>query len=159
STDMTAWGNTAIKYGIGSKADIELWLTPLQRLAVRGGGAHDHQSSFGDILVRLKYALTGDSGPVQVALDPFVKTPTANHQLGNGKVEGGLLVPVQIPISKSALTLALDPELDLLADGGGGGRHLGTQQVVNLGIQASDKVSLSTEIWAMWDWDPAGGSR
>src|SRR5205085_10204892 len=41
STDMTAWGNTAIKYGIGSKADIELWLTPLQRLAVRGGGAHD----------------------------------------------------------------------------------------------------------------------
>jgi hypothetical protein len=90
-----------------------------------------------------------------VALDPFVKIPTANHQLGNGngKVEGGLLVPIQIPIAKSPFTLSLDPELDLRADGGGNGRHLATQQVVNLGIQASEKVNLSTEIWAMWDWE------
>jgi len=159
TTDTTAWGNTAIKYGISGKADVELWLTPLETLSVHGGGVHDHQSSFGDILVRVKYTLTPDSAPVQIALDPFVKFPTANHQLGNGKVEGGLLVPVQIPIAKSPLTLSLDPELDLHADGDGSGWHLSTQQVVNLGIQASEKVSLSTEIWAMWDWDPAGTGK
>jgi hypothetical protein len=159
TTDMTAWGNTAIKYGVNSKADVELWLTPLETLSIHGGGVREHRSSFGDMLVRVKYALTPDSAPVQVALDPFLKIPTANHQLGNRKVEGGLLVPVEVPIGKSPLTLALDPELDLLAGADGNGRHLATQQVVNLGIQASDKVSLSTEIWAMWDWDPAGTGK
>ena len=159
TTDTTAWGNTEIKYGVSNRVDVELGLTPLETFSVQGVGMHDHQSSFGDIVVRVKYALTADSAPVQVALDPFVKIPTANHELGNRKVEGGLLVPVQIPIAKSPLTLAVDPELDLLADGEGGGRHLATQQVVNLGIQASEKVSVSTEIWAMWDWDPAGTAK
>ena len=158
-TDTIAWGNTAIKYGVSDKADVELWLTPLVSQSDHGAGVHEHHSSFGDMLVRLKYALTPDNAPVQVALDPFVKIPAANHQIGNGKVEGGLLVPIQVPVGKTPLTIALDPELDLNADADGNGRHLATQQVVNLGIQASDKVNLSTEIWAMWDWDPAGTGK
>ena len=158
-SDAIAWGNTAIKYGVSSTADIELWITPLETLSIHGGGVHEHESSFGDMLGRVKYALTPDSAPVQVALDPFVKIPTANHQIGNGKVEGGLLVPVQIPIGKSPLTIALDPELDINADADGSGHHLATQQVVNLGIQVSPKVSLSTEMWASWDWDPAATGK
>jgi Putative MetA-pathway of phenol degradation len=158
-TDDVAWGNTAIKYGISGKADLELWVTPLETERTHGSGLHEHHSSFGDTLVRVKYALTADSAPVQVALDPFVKIPSANHRLGNGKVEGGLLVPVAVPIGKSPVTLSLDPELDWLADADGSGHHGATQQVVNLGIAAADKLNLSTEIWAMWDWDPAGTGR
>lgn len=158
-TDTIAWGNTAIKYGVSNKADVELWMTPLITEAAHAAGIHDHHSSFGDMLVRVKYGLTPDNAPVEVALDPFIKIPTANHQLGNGKVEGGLLVPVQVPIAKSPFTIALDPEIDVLADADGNGRHVATQQVVNLGIQASEKLSLSTEIWAAWDWDPAGTGK
>jgi hypothetical protein len=158
-TDAIAWGNTAIKYGVSGNADVELWITPLETLSIHGGGAHEHHSSFGDMLVRVKYELTPDNAPVQVALDPFVKLPTASHQLGNGKVEGGLLVPVELPLGKGPLTLSLDPELDLLADADGHGRHVATQQVVNLGIAVNDKLNLSTEIWAMWDWDPAGTGK
>ena len=158
-SDTIVWGNTAIKYGLSGNADVELWITPLVTQSDHGQGVHDHHSSFGDTLVRVKYALTSDNAPVQVALDPFVKIPTANHQIGNGRVEGGLLVPVQIPIGKSPFTIALDPELDLNADGDGSGRHLATQQVINLGIAASQKVNLSTEFWAMWDWDPAGTGK
>jgi hypothetical protein len=155
TTDTVAWGNTAIKYGVSGNADIELWLTPLETLHVHGGGFSERHSSFGDLLLRVKYALTPDNAPVQIALDPFVKLPTANHQLGNGKVEGGLLVPIAIPVGKSPFTVSLDPELDLLANQNGAGRHLATQQVVNLGLQLSSKVNVSTEIWAMRDWDPA----
>jgi hypothetical protein len=108
------------------------------------------------MLVRAKYELTPDDAPIQVALDPYVKIPTANHQLGNGKLEGGLLVPVAIPIGKSPFTISLDPELDLLADPDGSGRHLSTQQIFNLGAALSMKTSVSTEIWAMRDWEPAG---
>jgi hypothetical protein len=158
-TDMTAWGNTAIKYGVSSNADVELWLTPLETVSVHGDGSHEHHSSFGDVLLRVKYELTPDDAPVQVALDPFVKIPTANHQLGNGRVEGGLLAPVQVSLGKSGVTLALDPELDLLADEDGHGRHVAMQQVVNLGTAINDKLNVSAELWGQWDWDPAGTVR
>jgi hypothetical protein len=158
-TDTAQWGASAIKYGISGKTDVELWFTPLETLHIHGGGISERHSSFGDMLVRMKYELTPDGAPVQVAIDPFVKIPTADHRLGNGKVEGGLLVPVQVPIAGTPFTLALDPEADLLADQDGHGRHLATQQVVNLGFQANEKLSFSAELWAMWDWDPSGTGR
>lgn len=159
TTDTTVWGNTAIKYGISGNADVELWVTPLETLSIHGGGANEHHSSFGDTLVRVKYELTPDSAPIQVALDPFVKIPTANHQLGNGKIEGGLLVPVQVSLGKSGVSLSLDPELDLLADNDGHGRHLAMTQVFNLGGSLSDKVNVSAELWGQWNWDPAGTQK
>ena len=142
-TDTTTWGSSGIKYGISGNADVELWVTPLETLSIHGGGADEHHSSFGDMLLRVKYELTPDNAPVQVALDPFVKIPTANYQLGNGKVEGGLLVPVQVTLGKSGLTLSLDPELDLLADQDGQGHHLSMSQVLNLGTPINDKLNVS----------------
>ncbi len=159
TSDAIAWGNTAIKYGISGNADVELWLTPLETLSIRGSGVHERHSSFGDTLVRVKYELTPADAPIQVALDPFVKIPTANHQLGNGKVEGGLLVPVQVAVGKTGLTLSLDPELDLLADEDGNGHHVAMSQVLNLGVPLNNKLSVSAELWGMWDWDPAGTGR
>jgi hypothetical protein len=159
TTDSIVWGNTAIKYGVSGNTDIELWVTPLETLSIHGGGAHEHHSSFGDTLLRVKYELTPDSSPVQVALDPFVKLPTANHRLGNGKVEGGLLAPIQVTLGKSGLTLSLDPELDLLADQDGHGHHVATSQVFNLGGAINDKLNVSAELWGQWDWDPAGTGR
>jgi hypothetical protein len=159
TTDVTAWGNTAIKYGISGNTDVELWVTPLETLHVRGGAQSEHHSSFGDVLIRVKYELTPNSAPVQVALDPFVKIPTANHQLGNRKVEGGLLVPIQIALGKSPFTISLDPEVDWLADQDGSGHHPAMIQLVNLGWQASKRLTLTTEIWSQWDWDPSGTGK
>lgn len=159
TTDMIVWGNTAIKYGIAPNADLELWVTPLETTSVHGGGVHDHQSSFGDTLLRVKYEITKDDAPVQVALDPFVKIPTANHRLGNGKVEGGLLVPIQITLGKSPFSVSLDPELDWLADQDRTGHHAAMIQLVNLGWQASKKLTLTTEFWSEWDWDPSGTGK
>jgi hypothetical protein len=158
-TNATSWGSSLIKYGLSSNADLELQITPLETVNVEAGGMREHHSSFGDVVVRAKYRLTQPDAPVLIALDPFVKLPTANHHVGNGKVEGGLLVATSASLGESGLTLSLDPELDLNADADGGGRHLATQQVLNLGVAASDKLSLSTEVWAKWDWDPAGSDK
>lgn len=159
TTDLTVWGSTAIKYGVSGNADVELWVTPLETLSMHGGGERERHSSFGDMLLRVKYDLTPDSAPVQVALDPFVKIPTANHQLGNGKVEGGLVLPVQASLGKSGVTLSLDPELDVRADEDGHGRHTAMVQVLNLGGSLSDKVNVSAELWGQWDWDPGGTGK
>ena len=155
TTDLTMWGSSALKYGISPKADVQLWVTPLEAISVHGGGVHEHDSSFGDTLVRVKYQITSDEARVQLALDPFVKIPTANRRVGNGKVEGGLLVPVQIAIGKSPFTLSLDPEIDMMANVDGKGRHAAMIQVANLGWQANKKLTFTTELWRQWDWDPS----
>lgn len=158
TTDLTTYGSSLIKYGVSSNADVELGLTPIEAEHDRSGGIGQGTSGFGDLTLRLKYRLTRDDAPVLVALDPFVKLPTANHRLGNGKVEGGMLVATSATLMKQ-LTLSLDPELDWVADANGNGHHLATQQVLNLGFAPTEKLALSAEIWGQWDWDPAGTVR
>ena len=157
--DAVSWGSSLIKYGLSDNVDFELGITPLQTLDVDAGNSHVTHSSFGDTQLRIKYRLTAPDAPLLVALDPFVKLPTANRHLGNRKVEGGIVVATSAVLGKSGLTLSLDPELDLNANADGNGHHLATQQVFNIGIAAGDKISLSTEVWAKWDWDPAGTNK
>ena len=159
TTNLAIYGSSLIKYGVSDNVDIELGVTPLESLSVHGGGLDEHHSSFGDILVRAKYRVTPADAPVLVAIDPFVKLPTANHNLGNRKVEGGLVVATSAALGKSGLTLSLNPELDWVADADGNGHHAATQQVVNLGLAVNGKLSLSGEIWGRWDWDPAGTGK
>jgi hypothetical protein len=123
------------------------------------GGVHDRASGFGDITVAYKQQLTGKDAEVQVALLPFVKAPTARRSLGNGKWEGGLLVQIGYSIANTPFSIGLTPELDWLADADGHGHHAAMVQVASLGWQATDKLSLSGEIWGQWDWDPAGTGK
>jgi hypothetical protein len=153
-SDFTVIGSTLIKYGISGRADIELGIVPFEIFRVRGGGVREHASGFGYMVARVKYRLTADDAPVAVAIDPFVKIPTANRRLGNGKVEAGLTVPVSAALGNSPVSLALTSELGWFADGDGRGHHAAFSQVVGLGFAASSRLSLSAELWGAWDWDP-----
>lgn len=155
----TVIGETTLKYGITSSADIEVDVTPIQWATSRVGPVHESASGFGDINLLFKQQLTSGAATVQVTLLPFVKVPTAKRSLGNGKWEGGLLVPIGYGIPNTRLALALTPEVDWVANGDGHGRHVAMAQVVGLGWQASDRLDLSAEIWGAWDWDPAGTTR
>jgi hypothetical protein len=159
STDFTTFGSSLLKFGISGDADVELGFTPYAVSRVRSAGTRDRESGFGDVVVRVKYRLTPVDSPFQAALDPFVKVPTASHNLGNGKVEGGMTVPLSAALGKSGLILSFDPEVDLLADADGRGRHVAMVQVVNLGSSLTDKLSISGELWGQWDWDSAGTTR
>jgi hypothetical protein len=159
-SDLTAIAQSLVKYGLSDRADIELQITPLEILSERVVGEHHRVSGIGDTLLRVKYRLTEEDAAVEVALDPFVKLPTAKHDLGNRKVEGGVVVPVSAKLGDSKkLSLGLAPELDLRADEDGHGYHAAMLQVVNLGVSATDKLTLSGELWGEWDWDPSGTVR
>ena len=152
-------GETTVKYGLTNRSDIEIDLTPWQRATSRGQGFHDTASGVGDVNVRYKQRLTDDDAPVQVSTLPFIKVPTAKHSLGNGKWEGGLLVPISFAIGKSPFSIGLTPELDWVADGNGHGHHAAMAQVASLGWQANARLNLSGEIWGQWDWDPSGTGK
>jgi hypothetical protein len=109
--------------------------------------------------IAYKQLLTGSEAPVQLAVLPVVKLPTAARDLGNGKWEAGLLVPISFALGKSPFSIGLTPEVDWVADGDGHGHHLAMAQVASLGWAASDRLTLSAEMWGQWDWDPAGTGR
>lgn len=159
TTDFTMIGSSILKYGVSDRADVELGVTPLMIMRMKEGGDHERMSGFGDMMVRAKYRLTGDDGTVAVTLDPFVKIPTARHDLGNGKVEAGLTVPVSAPLGKSPVTLSFSPEVDWRLDGDGHGHHAAMIQLVNLGLMAAPRLMLGAELWGAWDWDPNGTGK
>lgn len=149
-------GDSAVKFGLTDRLHIEFDATPYVRVRTREAGSSDSVSGFGDVGIAAKYRLTGDNAPVELALYPFVKIPTAKEPIGNGKIEGGLLVPIGYAIPGSSLSLTFGPELDFVADGDGSGHHLAMAQVVSLGVPLWERLSASAELWGAWDWDPSG---
>ena len=158
TTDAVSIGATAFKYGLSDRWNVELDIAPYNWQRVRGGGLSQSDSGFGDIFIRSKYRLTSGDG-VQVAMNPAVKIPTANHEIGNGKGEAGVAFPIDYSIPKTQLGITLGPEIDWIADSDGHGHHVAMAQVIGLGLQASDKLNLSAELWGQWDWDPTGTTR
>lgn len=152
-------GETTFKYGLTDRSDIEVDVTPWQRATSKVGGVHDRASGFGDVTVGYKQQIMASDASVQAAILPVVKIPTAKHSLGDGKWEAGLLIPIGLSIARSPLSVGLTPEIDWAADGDGHGHHAAMAQVVSLGLAANDKLNLSAELWAQWDWDPAGTGK
>jgi hypothetical protein len=152
-------GETLFRYGLTDHSDIQLDVAPWQRATSRGSGFHDRASGFGDLTIIYKHRVTPEASAVQLAFYPYVKVPTAKRSLGNGKWEGGLLMPVDFSVGKSPFSINLTPELDWAADADGHGHHAAMVQVASVGWQVSDKVNLSADVWGQWDWDPAGTTR
>ncbi len=154
-----AIGETTFKYGLTDRTDLEVDVTPWQRLTSRAGGVRDRASGFGDVTVAYKQQVTSSEAALQVAVEPVMKIPTARRALGNGKWEAGLLIPLGYAISDTPLSLGATPELDWVANGDGHGHHAAMAQVISLGWAASNRLGLSAELWGQWDWDPAGTVR
>lgn len=157
-TDVLVYTNPVVKYGIGPNSDIQLGIAPLVEVRTRAGGQTASQSGVGDLTLRFKQRLSGPDDKVQVALLPFVKAPIAERGIGNGEWEGGLIVPVQMPVGGATLTLA--PQLNLLAGAiAPEDRHLEFQGVVNLAVPINARTTLAGELWTSQNWDPSGTVR
>ena len=85
-----------------------------------------------------------------------MKLPTARRPAGNGKVEGGLVLPILYNVPNSPFSIAASPEVDVLANDSGRGHHGAMVQAVSFGWQATKKLNLSAELYEQWDWQPGG---
>jgi hypothetical protein len=158
TTTTELFTNPTLKLGVTNTLDLEVNIAPYERVTV-----HDHAtgvtrtaSGVGDLFLRAKWALAGDDGgSFGLALVPFVKVPTAPLSIGNGAVEGGLVVPIQFTLSNS-LQVLFDPEIDVLANAVGSGRHPNTIALVSLSYPATKTVTLSAELWGDANFDPTG---
>ena len=156
--DQWTIASPLVKYGLTDTLDVEAGLALYQHQRVSGGGASAGDSSLGDLYLRAKWHLMGTNGQDGLAIEPYIKLPTANHTLGNGAVEGGVLLPWQTNLP---LGWALDvtPEVDVLKDQSGSGRHAAVSASAGITHPLNEDWSLGLELWTQHDFDPVTGTR
>ncbi len=157
-TTTLLYTNPTFKLGLTNTIDAELNIAPWETITTkdRATGKTAHASGVGDLFLRLKANLIGDDGgDVSVALEPYVKVPTAPRGVGDGAVEGGLIVPVQINLPAN-WSLTIDPEGDVLKNAANFGDHLNISGLLSFSRPVSKTVTLSLEVWADGNFDPQG---
>lgn len=150
-TELLTLGASVVKLGLSDRSDLQVGFTPYARVT---SGAANRVDGIGDVVIRYKHRPTADDARVQLGVIPFVKLPTAAEGLGNGKLEGGLALPISMAMGKATVTFG--PELDLLADADGEGHHAGLVNLVNVAFPVADGLTLVGELWSNYNFDPAG---
>ncbi len=152
-TDLVA--TPTVKLGITNGLDLELSLAPSIDVETRTPTRTSSVQGSGDLYLRAKYNLVGDdSGSLALAVSPFIKIPTAGHAIGNGKVEGGVVAPIQYT-TKDGLQVLTDPEVDLLEDADGRGRHVNIVNLISVTRPVTKTVSASAELWTDTNFEPS----
>lgn len=157
-TDVVAPLNPVVKLGLDDATDVEANFPPLLLVRTRNAGGVERRRGIGDLTLRIKHRLTAANTNAQVALIPFVKAPIAKRGIGNRRWEGGLVVPVQFNLPEQT-TLTFGPEIDLLADADGRGRHVQLVGLVNLSRALTPRLTAYAELWTAQNYDPAATVR
>ena len=150
---------TDLKYGLSDRSHIELALVPYVRSKTRDAGTSDTASGVGDLTVRYLHRLTDDGAAVAVGVYPFFKIPTAKQSIGNGRWEGGVVVPIDFALPDTPFSVTVSPEARWVADEDGSGRHFAIASAAGISADIASRLSLAVEVSQEWDWDPAGTAR
>lgn len=140
------------KVGLARNTDLQFVLPAF---------SHEESGSegFGDMELRLKQNLWGnDDGPTALALMPFIKLPTANGDLGNGEVEGGLIVPFGFD-GPADWSCAVMEEIDIELDTDGSGYHAVFLSSATASHALSEQTAAFFELVAIFNTDPAANTE
>jgi hypothetical protein len=154
-TDTVLFTNPTLKYGVGKHTDVEVNFVPYESVRMRmEDGSVTTDRGIGDLYLRAKQKLTVDKSKTQVSVVGFVKAPTAGSNRGNGHWEGGVIVPVNIPLPLK-FTLTTSPELDVAADQTmGNGNHIELANLVNLSHPVGKNATVFAELWTKESFEP-----
>jgi hypothetical protein len=146
-----------IKYGVTDTLDVELGLAPLNWTYANDGKKAQTDEGFGDLYLRTKWNFLGDAaGALSAVVEPYVKLPTASKGFGDGAVENGVVVPLSYDLGNN-WSLSSTPEIDLLRNAHGDGRHANLVDVAGIGKSLDGGITLGAEVWADWNEDPNSG--
>lgn len=155
TTDTFIFTDPNLKFGLTNDFDLEASFTPYEVIRTHDSrtDATTTQEGIGDLYLRAKWAAIGNSGSdFALALDAFLKVPTAPSSTGNGAVEGGLLVPLFWSLG-DGWSLGSTPEIDVLRDASSSGYHPALTDVLGLSKAVGDGVELGAEAWTSTDFD------
>lgn len=138
-----------LKVGLLNQVDWQ-WVIPTytrERTRDRQNRTTTTREGFGNLISRLKINCWGnDGGSTAFAVMPFVSLPTSQHQLGNGSVEGGVILPLAVSLPWG-WNMGLMSELDLLRDSSGSGYHVDVVQSLTFSHAIIGKLSGYLEVF------------
>jgi hypothetical protein len=151
TTSSLLVADPVLKAGLTNRTDLEIALAPinLNQSHVRGTNTRNTAAGFGDVYARLKYSLLGDDGgDYALAVVPYVKAPTAAHNVGNNHWEGGGYVPFTAALPYD-WTLAITSEVDILENAALNGTHSNFSNLINFGHTIfDDSLTGYVEFWS-----------
>ena len=153
-TDITSFvlANPTFKLGLTNFMDFEVNFSAYNniRAQTRADGSSTVASGFGDVITRAKINLFGnDGGGPALALIPYGKWPTAPLGVGNRYVEGGVAVPLAVPLPLGFTTILMG-QLDYLKNPNDSGYHVNFPALININRQIVEGVTAYAEIYANW---------
>lgn len=157
-SDLIAYTSPTIKLGIGPSTDVQATLTPHLVARTRDAEGVTKRSGFGDVYLRVKQRLTSEDAAFKIGIMPLIKIPTAGRGLGNGAWEPGVSAPIQYQLP-DGFSLGASPEVNMVLDQDGRGRHPFVIGTVNVGKSVTDAFAIGAEIWTGHDIDSAGTER
>lgn len=140
-----------LKVGLTQNSDLEVAFSPvnLNMSHNRVSGENATAAGFGDFYTRVKFNLLGnESGDYALAIVPYIKAPTAAHNLGNNHWEGGAYAPFQVYLP-SDWTMSITSEMDILENAALNGYHTNFSNLINFGHPLFDEsVTGYVELWS-----------
>lgn len=139
-----------LKVGLLNCVDLQTIVESYRQVEVldRSTGARTRNSGVGDVTSRLKVNLWGnDGGTTALAVMPFVKYPTSHGQLGNGSVEGGLILPLAVGLP-GGFGLGVMTEFDWERNQGAGDRHVQFVNTATIGHSLVGKLGGYVEFFS-----------
>ncbi|MCW1883494.1 transporter [Luteolibacter flavescens] len=146
SADSVSLGELNAKFGLNTSTDLQVVISYFTH---EDSGAE----GFGDIQVRLKHNLWGnDEGSTALAVMPYLKLPTANSDLGNGKLEGGIIVPFAFD-GPGEWGCAVMTQLDIAEDSDGSGYHAVSVNSVTASHAITENAAVFFELVGIFSAD------
>ncbi|MCW1925268.1 transporter [Luteolibacter arcticus] len=144
--DSVSLGEVNAKVGLNACTDLQV-VIPF----------YTHEDSgaegFGDIEVRLKRNIWGnDVGSTALAVMPYLKLPTANSDLGNGKLEGGVIIPLAFD-GPGEWNCAVMTQLDFAVDGDDSGYHAVSLNSATASHAITDELAAFFELVGIFSAD------
>jgi Putative MetA-pathway of phenol degradation len=159
-TQIFETADPVIKLGLTNSIDVELVLNGYLVSTTHSnqtGALIANGHGFGDTIIKTKINLVGDDGGTfAMALVPFVKVPSAAPGLGNGVVEGGVALPMQMNLPQD-FVLGLQIEYDALKDANDSQRYANLVTIANLSHAVSfisKDLTASIEFYSAVGTDP-----
>lgn len=148
------------KVGLLNQVDLQIVVLPYNVLWThdRDLDRRTRASGFGDILLRCKLNLWGnDGGRTAFGVMPVIKFPTSQDDLGNGALEGGVILPLAIQLP-GEWDLGTMVQVNYLQDSESSDYHTEVIESITVGHDIMGELAgyvelfsnLSTERHASW---------
>nr|WP_303695577.1 transporter [Brevundimonas subvibrioides] len=150
-----AYGDLFFRYGVTPTTEIQFGITPwtTEKVTDRATGDSETVDGVSDIQIGFRHSLANPDGSgVSIALAGFVTAPTGSRDVRGDGFEGGVVLPIALPLNDD-WGLSLSPEIDIVADSDGDGRHAAYTMVAGVG-RGFGPWALGAEVWISRDDDP-----